>query len=175
MHSAARAERLLRPGTSHRLFTFDTEGAALDVATGGPRFGTKTPGTPRRMRLEVVLPLPSDGAFIGPLRDAVGNLLSAAGAPDEAVSDVQVILGEACANALTHAQVTDYRVEVQAAAHGCVLRVSDQGRGLPPGPAPGLNPLDERGRGLLVIRALADEVDIDSTPDGTVVRVAKSW
>lgn len=127
------------------------------------------------MRFEMTLGLPSDGAFIGPLRDAVGNLLSAAGAPDEAVSDVQMILAEACANALTHAHVNDYRVEVQATDHGCVLRVSDQGRGLPPGPVPDPDPLDERGRGLLLIRALADEADIDGTPDGTVVRVAKSW
>lgn len=127
------------------------------------------------MRLEVTLALPSDGAFIGPLRDAVGGLLSAAGAPDEAVSDLQLILGEACANALTHAQVTDYCVEVQATDHGCELRVSDQGRGLPPGPAPDPNPLDESGRGLLLIRALADEAHIDGTADGTVLRVAKSW
>ena len=127
------------------------------------------------MRLEVVLALPSDGAFIGPVRDAVGNLLSAAGAPDEAVSDVQVILGEACANALTHAHVTDYLIEVKATAHGCLLRISDHGPGLPSGPEPNPNQLDERGRGLLLIRALADEADIDSTPDGTVVRVAKSW
>ena len=84
------------------------------------------------MRLEVALALPSHGGSSAPSRDAVGNLFSAAGAPDEAVSDVQVILGEACANALTHAQVTDYRVEVQATAHGCVLRVSDHGRGFLP-------------------------------------------
>ena len=127
------------------------------------------------MRLEVTLALPSDGAFIGPVRDGVGHLLSAAGAPEEAVSDVQLILGEACANALTHAHVTDYRVEVQATTQGCVLRVSDHGVGLHPGPAPDPNELNERGRGLLLIRALADEVDIDSTPDGTVVSVAKSW
>ena len=127
------------------------------------------------MRLEVTLALQSDGAFIGAVRDAVGSLLSAAGAPDEAVSDVRVILGEACANALTHAQVADYRVEVRATDHGCVLRVSDQGRGLPDGPAPDPDPFDERGRGLLLIRALADEADIDGTPGGTVVRVAKSW
>ena len=88
---------------------------------------------------------------------------------------MQLILGEACANALTHAQVTDYRVEVEATGHGRVLRVSDHGPGLPPGRAPDPNQLDETGRGLLLIRALADAADIDSTPDSTVIRVAKSW
>lgn len=127
------------------------------------------------MRLDLTLALPSDGAFVRPLRDAVGSLLATAGAPDDAVADLQLILGEACANALRHAHVSDYRVDVEAGEHGCVLRVSDQGRGARLGRLPQPDPLDETGRGLLLIRALADEAEIDGSADGTVVRVTKSW
>jgi len=127
------------------------------------------------MRLEVALALPSDGAFIGPVRDAVGSLLATAGAPAEAVADLQLILGEACANALRHAHVADYRVDVEAGEHGCVMRVTDRGRGTRPGPEAPPDPLDERGRGLLLIRALADEAEIDGSDGGTVVTVTKSW
>jgi anti-sigma regulatory factor (Ser/Thr protein kinase) len=82
------------------------------------------------------------------------------------IADVVLAVGEATSNAIEHAyRGREGTVWLRATAEPdlLVVEVLDQGRWrLDAGP--------ERGRGLGIMRALVDEVAIESTREGTLVR-----
>ncbi len=108
---------------------------------------------------------------------------------DEQVDDLRVIVSEACTNAMEAmagrrattggGPVPSILVECRLGDRGIELLVSDTGTGFDP---EGLEALPvvsdparlrfERGLGIPLIRALADEAEISSGVDGTRVRVA---
>lgn len=108
---------------------------------------------------------------------------------DEQVDDLRVIVSEACTNAMEamaerHApldaqgRIPTILVECHLSDAGIELLVSDTGAGFDP---EGLEALPaaadparlgfERGLGIPLIRALADEAEIRSGDEGTLVRV----
>jgi anti-anti-sigma factor len=115
----------------------------------------------------------ADPAELATMRRTVARWAAAAGLPADAVDDLQLALGEAMANAVEHAYagdthgVCEYRIDLEP--DGTVrVSVTDPGRWRPP-------PADRghRGRGLELISALADDVEVDRTPGagvGTTVR-----
>lgn len=150
------------------------------------------------MHIEAELRLPTDGRFVGPVRDSLTGFLEALNAPQSVVDDVQILVTEACANAVRHAAHTEgYRLVVEAHGDRCSLQINDRGPGFDEEamsatvlePAVSLDDLEdrstagprvpdelvERGRGLFVINALADEVDLTSNPEGASIRVEKRW
>lgn len=126
------------------------------------------------MQVRANLHLPRDARFVAALRDSIAGLLAALQAPDGVVDDIQLALTEACSNVVRHAAGSDYHVEVGAHPGECTLRISDGGPGFT-GDQGEHDLLDERGRGLLLMKILADEIDVDETRDGTVVRLVKRW
>lgn len=85
---------------------------------------------------------------------------------------------EAVSNAIEHGSSgQDAEVEVRVAARpdGATLTVIDQGR---PGERPRIDlrpmppsPSETRGRGLMIMRALSDEIAVEPAGDGTCVRM----
>ncbi len=104
------------------------------------------------------------------VRAAVATMAAARGLPDEAAFDLKVATTEAVANALRRARKTDVGVGVALGAARDVIQVevSDGGRFRVD---EALDP--ERGRGLPLMIALADEVEFASSGDGTRVRIRK--
>jgi len=102
------------------------------------------------------------------IRHRLAEWLSAAGIPDELTADVVLVVNEACTNCVEHA----YRglasgsiiLEVEAADGEVRGRVTDFGSWKTPNPLPG-----NSGRGLRLMRALADTIRLASTPRGTTV------
>jgi anti-sigma regulatory factor (Ser/Thr protein kinase) len=94
----------------------------------------------------------------------------AAGLSDTDVGDLVLAGYEAMVNASEHAYTDDPRpIDLLAACtlDGSVMvTVRDHGRWRPPPPDPGF-----RGRGLLLIRKLAHDADIQNGPDGTAVHM----
>jgi anti-sigma regulatory factor (Ser/Thr protein kinase) len=87
------------------------------------------------------------------------------GARDEELHDVVVACQEACANAVEHAYGPGHAYFDVAADHREALvrvTVRDNGRWRPPRGS-------HRGRGLPLMRALMDSVDVDHGTEGTVV------
>jgi serine phosphatase RsbU (regulator of sigma subunit)/anti-sigma regulatory factor (Ser/Thr protein kinase) len=87
------------------------------------------------------------------------------GAGDEELHDVVVACQEACANAVEHAYGPGHAYFDVAADHREALvrvTVRDNGRWRPPRGS-------HRGRGLPLMRALMDSVDVDHGTEGTVV------
>ncbi len=111
--------------------------------------------------------LPADPSRLSGVRRVVMAWATAMGLPWETAEDLQLALGEALANAVEHAYSgggpgeCEYRVA--RAADGSVdVEVIDTGTWRPP-------PADRgfRGRGLELISALAQDVEITHGPDGS--------
>jgi serine/threonine-protein kinase RsbW len=113
--------------------------------------------------------------------------METAGVDPDISYDLSVALSEACANAVEHggsavagAASEAYRVTAYLDGEKCRIEVTDSGPGFAPGHAPSPAPRparadDEHGRGLFLIRELADHVHIGHKPgrEGTVVSFDK--
>ncbi|WP_433304442.1 SpoIIE family protein phosphatase [Actinoplanes sp. CA-030573] len=115
------------------------------------------------------LRLPTRPESLAAVRAAVGHWLTALGVPRPEAVAVQHAVGEAAANAIEHAYRGDPSGEltVTGALDGqgrLRLTVTDQGRWRPAPAYPG-----DRGRGLTMMRALADDVEVSTGDPGTRV------
>jgi sigma-B regulation protein RsbU (phosphoserine phosphatase) len=131
----------------------------------------RTLGEPAR---ELVLP--NEPVRVPEMRSFVGGFLGEIRAPVEVSSEILLAVGEAAANASRHGRREQGRSEVRV---HCVLEgpsvaiaIADDGPGFDP------QALDDAalpdrfasgGRGLFLMRALMDEVEVDSSSEGTTV------
>lgn len=127
------------------------------------------------MDIEFSLAMPRDAIGIPMVRCVLGDALRSLGVTENCVSDILLATSEACTNAVRHGGPVN-RYEVMATiGHGrCELRIVDCGLGLETIPKQ-YPPSDvENGRGILIMRAVVDEISFDITPgQGTTVRLRK--
>ncbi|WAJ44932.1 SpoIIE family protein phosphatase [Mycobacterium sp. Aquia_216] len=104
------------------------------------------------------------------IRHRLADWLRAADVPRELVDDIVLVVNEACTNCVEHA----YRghgigitlLEVKTVDGEVRARITDHGSWKPPAINPG-----NSGRGLILMRAISDTMEIDSTPTGTTVDI----
>ena len=123
--------------------------------------------------------LPSEVAAISPFVDKLMLLLRNCACVPEGVSDVEIALREALANAILHGNHEDRRKHVHVTRRcepdEVSIAVKDEGKGfdtdnVPDSTAP-QNIGSIHGRGIHVIRALMDEVRFDE--GGAVIHMKK--
>ncbi|MFF5857585.1 ATP-binding protein [Streptomyces sp. NPDC012751] len=132
------------------------------------------------------LHLRREAASVPLARRLLIGTMETAGVDPEISYDLSVALSEACANAVEHGggpasgASEAYRVTAYLDGEKCRIEVADSGPGPGPGPvrvrAPRpARPDAEHGRGLFLIRELADHVHIGARPGrgGTVVSFDK--
>jgi PAS domain S-box-containing protein len=127
--------------------------------------GLRPVAAPAVLRLR----LPAEPEALSPLRRALGQWLSEAEANVEESFDVALASCEAAANAVEHAYGpgdAEFELEAQLDASEVEVRVRDRGRWRTPR---GKN----RGRGLQIMEAVMDTVEIDRGGDGTEVRMRR--
>jgi serine phosphatase RsbU (regulator of sigma subunit)/anti-sigma regulatory factor (Ser/Thr protein kinase) len=103
------------------------------------------------------------------VRRVVSRWLDELGASQEEIGEITLACSEACANAIEHAygpEATEFEVEIGSSAGKITITVRDTGRWREPR---GTN----RGRGLTLMEGLMDEVDVQSSEDGTVVALSR--
>jgi serine/threonine-protein kinase RsbW len=130
----------------------------------------------RGFRVSLSLQLPRDHVSIALLRRLVRVLLAEVGVVDEDRGDVELAVSEAAANVVDHSGGADaYEVVITIGPVLAELRVVDLGRGFDHANLSLVGALDdERGRGLLLMNALVDNVGFDSAPEqGPVVHLVK--
>lgn len=183
-----------RPG--HDLAVATAELAS--VASGVVRFATREPDEPAERVAELVvehmtrdgyddditvlvvrrtteippdlrIDVPADAAELAGVRRQLQQWLDAVGAGRTQGTAVELAVLEAVSNAMQHAYPAGVagRVRVEGQLDGTgrlCLTVADDGRWRVPAPDPG-----GRGRGIAMIRACMDEVEIERTPAGTSV------
>jgi serine/threonine-protein kinase RsbW len=122
--------------------------------------------------------LPRQGASVATARRTVENALAGIGVGQECRDDIVLALSEACSNAVEHAQLGQgYAVVVTVGRTRCVVEVADTGVGMDvPRPAgPPVRVSAKRGRGLLLIRALTDGLQMHRVdPHGLAVKMIKT-
>ena len=138
---------------------------------------SSAPGPGPRHGLTVSLELPRDRVSIPVVRHVVRYVLAEVGVVDDIVHDVELALSEACANVLDHAGAGDsYEISISIQTDVCQLRVVDRGHGFDYVSVQErkIGTDDERGRGLVLMHALMDGVQLESEPErGTLVTLMK--
>ncbi|NJK58980.1 MAG: ATP-binding protein [Oscillatoriales cyanobacterium SM2_1_8] len=110
---------------------------------------------------------------------AVQVLASKMGFSEDRVQDIVQALTEACVNSILYS-VSDADIEIMATAEpkSLMVEVSDRGPGFDPESvqSPDFETMTEigvksGGFGIHMIKALVDKVEIESSPEGTTVRM----
>jgi serine/threonine-protein kinase RsbW len=125
----------------------------------------RAPDAERRFRAWV----PPEPSALAGLRHRLDAWLRLRCLSDDDVDAVVLAVNEAVANAIEHGRAERARVVVEAEIDELVLRatVRDRGRWLD-------RPSDpDRGRGLLLMEALMDEVAVDRSPEGTTLTLRR--
>lgn len=141
------------------------------------------------MSISWSLHLRRDAASVPLARRLLLRTMETAGVDPDICFDVSVALSEACANAVEHGGAARpggasgaYRVSAYLDGEKCCIEVADSGPGFPltphPRPAAARTPVSddaEHGRGLRIIRELADHVHFTNRPGrgGAVVSFDK--
>ncbi len=114
------------------------------------------------------LRLPSDPAVLGPLRAILRRWLAQEGAGPQECHELLTACGEAATNAIRHAGTPPGSHFILEATHnGCVeIRIRDHGYWRQPRAGVG-------GRGIDIIGAYVDDLDIERTSSGTEVRLRR--
>ena len=106
------------------------------------------------------LALPREALSVPVIRKVLGDALRGLGVSQVCLADILVA-------------ASDFEVAACIDDDTCVLKISDNGRGFREVPRRS-KPDDESGRGIKIMRALLDGVDVDSRPGrGTVVYLHK--
>ncbi|MCC6586931.1 MAG: ATP-binding protein [Bryobacterales bacterium] len=114
--------------------------------------------------------------------DIVVRAARSVGFDDDEQHQVGIAVRESMVNAVAHGNRYSarkkVRLQVSGGATGIVVEIDDEGKGFDldevPDPREGDNILRQSGRGLLMIRAFMDELEIKRRePQGTHVRMAK--
>lgn len=129
------------------------------------------------MNLEVAVCLPRDAETVSLARGVVTHALTAFGVTPDCVDDISIALSEACTNVIEHATADDeYEVRLQVDEERCAISVINAGGGFDAGSLRGVMPdgSSARGRGVALMRALMDRVELTSEPEtGTIVHLVK--
>jgi anti-sigma regulatory factor (Ser/Thr protein kinase) len=103
------------------------------------------------------------------MRGLLRRWLRWAGAGEQEIAEIVTACGEAATNAIEHAgAVGDVPFEVTAVLEGRRVEISVRDRGAWRSPRGG-----DRGRGLSLMHALMDDVEVSPGPDGTRVRLQR--
>ena len=144
------------------------------------------------MEIKMALYLPRDAASVPVTRRVLDRCLETLGVTPDTRADIALALSEACANVVQHAGPgEEYQVQVSARNRQCVIEVVNAGRWTgtvqgdratgrerPGGSAHAGDPVSataEHGRGLKIIRAVADNMQLTgSERHGTTVHFEKT-
>ncbi|HEY8556911.1 MAG TPA: ATP-binding protein [Actinomycetes bacterium] len=129
------------------------------------------------MELSLALTLPRDEQTVPVARHIVRNAMDQVGVDEACVYDVELALSEACTNVLLHSGPGDqYVVRLDLQDRLGMIRVIDVGHGSDAARLQAEDPLprDERGRGLGLMQAMVDRVDLTLRSEaGTIVTLEK--
>ena len=110
---------------------------------------------------------------LGALRRELTAVVGGSGLDDDAAEDLVYSCSEVATNAVEHGGGSG-TAWTWTVGDEVVCQVADTGRIADPFPGVVPPPVDQdRGRGLWLARALGDEVDVASGPEGTTVRLAR--
>ena len=118
---------------------------------------------------ELNLRLPADPKILAEIRLVLRRWLRHQGADDSQTLEITLAVSEACTNAIEHAYSpapAEFTLSATEAAGVLTFVVTDMGRWREPRG-------QDRGRGLTIIRAAMDDVEVNSSETGTAIVMRK--
>ncbi|NUW38912.1 ATP-binding protein [Nonomuraea rhodomycinica] len=127
------------------------------------------------MEATIALRLPRDAASVPLIRQILEATLKTLGVVPQIRDDIELMLSEACSNVIRHAGPSDeYTVSAGVLDDLCTIKVIDTGRGFDARSVGPAADTAEHGRGLQIMRALADDVRFTNRREnGAVVCLEK--
>ena len=114
--------------------------------------------------------LPAEPATLASMRNLMRRWLRHADGTDQEIAEITTACGEAATNAIEHAgPAGDTPFEVDAQLDGREVRITVRDFGSWREPREG-----DHGRGISLMRALMDDVDVTPSPEGTTVRLGRT-
>jgi serine/threonine-protein kinase RsbW len=131
------------------------------------------------MRMTVRVDLPLEAGSVPAVRRLLRCALAALQVDRESGADLEIAITEACANVVNHATGAEtFEVSLEVGENRCSIDVRDDGVGFDTAAVSTADPSagSERGRGLFLIRALAENVRMNSVPrQGSLIHFEKSF
>jgi serine/threonine-protein kinase RsbW len=126
--------------------------------------------------------VPSNTEHLADVDLFIEGTLRGYGAQESVIADIAISVSELVNNAILHGNrsAPDKDVTVRISRENSSVRISvaDQGTGFNPevieNPIEDDNLLKEVGRGIFIVRALMDSVDIAATAHGTTIVITKA-
>lgn len=129
------------------------------------------------VRVSLALGLPRDVVTVAVVRGIAAGALRELAVAEVSIEDITLALSEACTNVIEHSGADDeYEVRIETDAELCEIWVIDAGHGLDPATLQDVvnDPVPPRGRGLAIMQAVVDTVDVDFALEaGTTVHLTK--
>jgi serine/threonine-protein kinase RsbW len=108
-------------------------------------------------------------------RAFVRSALRGNGVPSGLVAPLVLAVAEACNNAILHADGEAFGISIEVREMNCTIVVTDAGEGFVPPARAEMPAPDATGhRGLALMQALVDHVEVSSNEAGTTVILAQS-
>ena len=133
-------------------------------------------------RIAVDIKVPNQTRYlclIGHIAESIAlSLRSYNGDRERLAYDLNLVLTEAIANAIQHANESDpakdVHIEISLVEQRLIIKVFDSGRGFDVNQyIKPQHPLDEHGRGLYLIQTIMDEISYKPTEEGHVLEMTK--
>jgi serine/threonine-protein kinase RsbW len=127
----------------------------------------------------IKLTIPCKPEYVSTVRLTLSSVASKADFDIDAIDDIKIAVSEACTNIINHSSLNpeDFYNVICAHSEGKIeITVEDDGRGFDVAQysAPDEDEISESGLGLYIIRALMDEVNVESeVGKGTRYRMIK--
>jgi anti-sigma regulatory factor (Ser/Thr protein kinase) len=125
----------------------------------------------RQPYVPLMIEKPTAAVHLSDIRHRLAGWMRAAAIPENKVADIVLAVNEACANSIEHAyrgpKPGKVRVEAENDGARVQVRIIDKGSWKAAPADPGV-----RGRGLLLIRAVSDRLEMECTPSGTTVNMS---
>jgi anti-sigma regulatory factor (Ser/Thr protein kinase) len=120
------------------------------------------------MEIEFTVRLPVDSHSVPFVRGLCRKALDHLQVGKDTVEEIVLALTEACANVVEHSgDGNDYEVAVRIDDDTCRISVWDEGAGFElPDLSQPVDPTADGGAGLVLMRALVDELAFERDPDG---------
>lgn len=146
------------------------------VSQSGQAFVTECTGVrPLAMNLLASTTFRRDPAAVPAARSFVRTTLLPLALSPDAQDRLVLAAAEACNNVVLHAECDSFTVSVSRDDRSCVIDISDSGHGFYVPASFDMPPASEVGRrGLALMQALVDRVQVASSPMGTVVMLAQA-
>lgn len=119
---------------------------------------------------EVEIEIPSRSAYVGVVRLALASLARAVGMNEEAVGDLKIAVGEACANAVISNEETAPEAVVSVnwrhEQDRIVIEVGDRGRAYEVDARRDSDFASRMGLSMALLESLVDSCEVAKRPDG---------